>query len=126
MEKDVINLDEEYQDLLKEPWVKYGTKLKLKEIRELLMHLPRSSSVSIISGSVKTCIADHIVYILTDSLLSAISGAFAQGTFHSFGRGKKKYMLLINFHFLPFSLIFMLSFLNPSHIDLGYTYSSRP
>ncbi|KAI9207860.1 protein arg-6, mitochondrial precursor [Polychytrium aggregatum] len=47
---DVINLDEEYEGLLKEPWVKYGTKLKLKEIRELLMHLPRSSSVSIISA----------------------------------------------------------------------------
>ncbi|KAJ3044597.1 hypothetical protein HDV00_001523 [Rhizophlyctis rosea] len=47
---DVINLDEEYEDLLKEPWVKYGTKLKIKEIHDLLMHLPRSSSVSIISA----------------------------------------------------------------------------
>ncbi|VEU20756.1 DEKNAAC101649 [Brettanomyces naardenensis] len=45
----VINLDEEYDDLLKESWVKYGTKLKLKEIRELLMYLPRSSSVAIIN-----------------------------------------------------------------------------
>ncbi|CCG81138.1 Arg11 [Taphrina deformans PYCC 5710] len=45
----VINLDEEYEDLLKEPWVKYGTKLKLKEIKELLDHLPRSSSVAIIA-----------------------------------------------------------------------------
>ncbi|ORY86923.1 putative acetylglutamate kinase [Protomyces lactucae-debilis] len=44
-----INLDEEYDDLLKEPWVKYGTKLKLREIKELLDHLPRSSSVAIIS-----------------------------------------------------------------------------
>lgn len=44
-----INLDEEYEDLLKEPWVKYGTKLKIKEIRDLLMHLPRSSSVAIIN-----------------------------------------------------------------------------
>ncbi|KAH3668040.1 hypothetical protein OGAPHI_001794 [Ogataea philodendri] len=43
-----INLDEEYEDLLKESWVKYGTKLKIKEIRDLLMHLPRSSSVAII------------------------------------------------------------------------------
>ncbi len=50
---DIINLDEEYEDLLKEPWVKYGTKLKIKEIRELLLHLPRSTSVSIIS-------ADHL------------------------------------------------------------------
>lgn len=43
-----INLDEEYDDLLKEPWVKYGTKLKIKEIHDLLQHLPRSSSVAII------------------------------------------------------------------------------
>ncbi|KAI9137090.1 Aspartate/glutamate/uridylate kinase [Paraphysoderma sedebokerense] len=46
---DVINLDEEYDALMKEPWVKYGTKLKIKEIHDLLMHLPRTSSVSIIS-----------------------------------------------------------------------------
>lgn len=44
----MINLDEEYEDLLKEPWVKYGTKLKIKEIHDLLQHLPRSSSVAII------------------------------------------------------------------------------
>lgn len=44
-----INLDEEYDDLMKEPWVKYGTKLKIKEIKELLTYLPRSSSVAIIS-----------------------------------------------------------------------------
>ncbi|ORY51405.1 N-acetyl-gamma-glutamyl-phosphate reductase [Rhizoclosmatium globosum] len=50
---DVINLDEEYEDLMKEPWVKYGTKLKIREIHDLLMRLPRSSSVSIIS-------ADHL------------------------------------------------------------------
>jgi len=50
---DVINLDEEYDDLMKEPWVTKGTKLKIQEIRELLIHLPRSSSVSIIS-------ADHL------------------------------------------------------------------
>jgi acetylglutamate synthase len=39
--------DEEY----KEPWAKYGTKLKLREIKELLdlhTHLPRSSIVTII------------------------------------------------------------------------------
>jgi len=47
---DVINLDEEYEDLLKEPWVKYGTKLKIKECKELLDRLPRSSSVAIISA----------------------------------------------------------------------------
>ncbi|KAK6459178.1 N-acetyl-gamma-glutamyl-phosphate reductase and acetylglutamate kinase [Scheffersomyces xylosifermentans] len=44
----VINLDEEYDDLMKESWVKYGTKLKIKEIHDLLQHLPRSSSVAII------------------------------------------------------------------------------
>lgn len=44
----VINLDEEYEDLMKESWVKYGTKLKIKEINDLLQHLPRSSSVAII------------------------------------------------------------------------------
>lgn len=44
----VINLDEEYDDLMREPWVKYGTKLKIKEIHDLLQHLPRSSSVAII------------------------------------------------------------------------------
>lgn len=47
---DTINLDEEYDDLLKQPWVKYGTKLKIVEIHDLLMNLPRTSSVSIISA----------------------------------------------------------------------------
>lgn len=46
-----INLDEEYDALMKEPWVKYGTKLKLREIKELLDHLPRTSSVAIIEAS---------------------------------------------------------------------------
>ncbi|PWZ00988.1 putative ARG6-n-acetyl-gamma-glutamyl-phosphate reductase [Testicularia cyperi] len=46
---EVINLDEEYDDLMKQEWVKYGTKLKLREMKELLDHLPRSSSVAIIS-----------------------------------------------------------------------------
>ena len=36
---------------MKEPWVKYGTKLKIREIKELLDHLPRSSSVAIISAA---------------------------------------------------------------------------
>lgn len=44
----VINLDEEFEDLMKQSWVKYGTKLKIKEIHDLLQHLPRSSSVAII------------------------------------------------------------------------------
>ncbi|KAK7052496.1 acetylglutamate kinase ARG6 [Favolaschia claudopus] len=47
----VINLDEEYDQLMKEPWVKFGTKLKLREFKELLDHLPRSSSVAVISAS---------------------------------------------------------------------------
>ncbi|AET39386.1 bifunctional acetylglutamate kinase/N-acetyl-gamma-glutamyl-phosphate reductase Ecym_4323 [Eremothecium cymbalariae DBVPG len=45
----VINLDEEFDDLIKQSWVKYGTKLKIKEIKDLLDHLPRSSSVAIIN-----------------------------------------------------------------------------
>ncbi|KAI9016293.1 Aspartate/glutamate/uridylate kinase [Phycomyces nitens] len=47
---ETINLDEEYEDLLKEPWVRYGTKLKIRECKELLDKLPRSSSVAIISA----------------------------------------------------------------------------
>ncbi|CED84752.1 acetylglutamate kinase arg6 [Phaffia rhodozyma] len=46
----VINLDEEYDALMKESWVRYGTKLKLREIKDLLDYLPRSSSVAIISA----------------------------------------------------------------------------
>lgn len=34
---------------MKEPWVKHGTKLKLREFKELLDVLPRSSSVAVIS-----------------------------------------------------------------------------
>ncbi|KAG2224255.1 hypothetical protein INT45_000286 [Circinella minor] len=47
---DTINLDEEYEDLMKESWVRYGTKLKIRECKELLDGLPRSSSVAIISA----------------------------------------------------------------------------
>lgn len=43
-----INLDEEYDDLMSQWWVRHGTRLKIKEIRELLMDLPRTSSVAII------------------------------------------------------------------------------
>ncbi|KAI1787210.1 bifunctional acetylglutamate kinase/N-acetyl-gamma-glutamyl-phosphate reductase [Ganoderma leucocontextum] len=46
---DTVNLDEEYDELMKQSWVKYGTKLKLREFKELLDHLPRSSSVAVIS-----------------------------------------------------------------------------
>ncbi len=48
---DVINLDEEYDTLMKESWVKYGLKLKIREFKELLDHLPRTSSVAVISAS---------------------------------------------------------------------------
>ncbi|KAI3326989.1 hypothetical protein HD806DRAFT_485663 [Xylariaceae sp. AK1471] len=43
-----INLDEEFADLMSQPWCKFGTRLKIKEIKELLDNLPRSSSVAII------------------------------------------------------------------------------
>lgn len=43
-----INLDEEYDDLMKQWWVRHGTRLKIKEMKELLVDLPRSSSVAII------------------------------------------------------------------------------
>jgi len=36
---------------MREPWVKFGTKLKLREFKELLDHLPRSSSVAVISAA---------------------------------------------------------------------------
>lgn len=43
-----INLDEEFDQLMSQPWCRYGTRLKIKEIKELLDTLPRSSSVAII------------------------------------------------------------------------------
>ncbi|KAI9805023.1 MAG: Protein arg-6, mitochondrial [Piccolia ochrophora] len=43
-----INLDEEYEHLMTQWWVRHGTRLKIKEIRELLTDLPRTSSVAII------------------------------------------------------------------------------
>lgn len=53
-----INLDEEY-DLMKQPCVKYGTKLKIKKIHDLLQHLPRSSSVAIIQGCCYAVFVDN-------------------------------------------------------------------
>jgi len=44
----VINLDEEYDHLMTQWWVRHGTRLKIKEMKELLSDLPRSSSVAII------------------------------------------------------------------------------
>lgn len=46
-----INLDAEFQHLMAQPWCRYGTRLKIKEIKELLDTLPRTSSVAIIHPS---------------------------------------------------------------------------
>jgi N-acetyl-gamma-glutamyl-phosphate reductase / acetylglutamate kinase len=46
-----INLDAEFDHLMSQPWCRYGTRLKIKEIKELLDTLPRSSSVAIIHPS---------------------------------------------------------------------------
>ncbi|KAF2017367.1 bifunctional acetylglutamate kinase/N-acetyl-gamma-glutamyl-phosphate reductase [Aaosphaeria arxii CBS 175.79] len=43
-----INLDEEYDTLMQQAWVKYGTKLKIVEVKKLLDDLPKTSSVAII------------------------------------------------------------------------------
>lgn len=43
-----INLDEEFEWYMQQAWCKYGTRLKIKEIKDLLETLPRSSSVAII------------------------------------------------------------------------------
>lgn len=43
-----INLDEEYDHLMSQWWVRHGTRLKIKEMKELLVDLPRTSSVAII------------------------------------------------------------------------------
>src|ERR1700759_1249332 len=43
-----INLDEEYDGLMKESWGRYGTRLKIKEMKQLLDALPKTSSVAII------------------------------------------------------------------------------
>ncbi|KAF2499434.1 bifunctional acetylglutamate kinase/N-acetyl-gamma-glutamyl-phosphate reductase [Lophium mytilinum] len=47
-----INLDEEYEQLMSQSWVKYGTRLKIKEVKELLDALPKASSVAIIHPEV--------------------------------------------------------------------------
>ena len=43
-----INLDEEYDNLMTQWWVRHGTRLKIKEMKELLVDLPKTSSVAII------------------------------------------------------------------------------
>ncbi|KAH7324725.1 Aspartate/glutamate/uridylate kinase [Stachybotrys elegans] len=47
----LINLDQEYDDLMKLPWMKYGKRLKVKQAAEILKSLPRTSSVAIIHPS---------------------------------------------------------------------------
>jgi N-acetyl-gamma-glutamyl-phosphate reductase / acetylglutamate kinase len=44
-----INYPSDYEWLLKQPWLRHGTKLKVKEIGQLLDHLPITSSVSVTS-----------------------------------------------------------------------------
>ncbi|KXL47365.1 hypothetical protein M433DRAFT_131318 [Acidomyces richmondensis BFW] len=45
---EAINLDEEYEEYMKKPWVIHGTRSKIRDIKTLLDDLPRSSSVAII------------------------------------------------------------------------------
>ncbi len=44
---DSINLSTEYDELLAQPWLHSGMRLKIEQIHDLLMQLPMSSSVSI-------------------------------------------------------------------------------
>ena len=44
-----INYPSDYEWLLKQPWLRHGTKLKVREIGGLLDHLPPTSSVSVTS-----------------------------------------------------------------------------
>ncbi|KFG82767.1 arg-6 protein [Metarhizium anisopliae] len=46
-----INLDEELETISRQPFFKFGTRLKILEIHDLLKDLPRSSSVAIIHPS---------------------------------------------------------------------------
>ncbi|GFN20835.1 hypothetical protein AtubIFM55763_002642 [Aspergillus tubingensis] len=43
-----INLSEEFENLMAQEWVKYGTRLKIRAVEELLRGLPGTSSVSIV------------------------------------------------------------------------------
>ena len=67
-----INLDEEYKDLMsgRHWWVRHGTRLKIKEMNDLLADLPRTSSVAIIHvrnpRSILCCLG---LSIESDSLL---------------------------------------------------------
>ena len=60
-----INLDEEYEDLMsgRHWWVRHGTRLKIKEMNDLLADLPRTSSVAIIHVGIpheaSCCVGPH-------------------------------------------------------------------
>ncbi|PWY82005.1 acetylglutamate kinase [Aspergillus heteromorphus CBS 117.55] len=43
-----INLSEEYDHLMSQPWLRHGTRLKVRAAQELLSDLPSTSSVSIV------------------------------------------------------------------------------
>ncbi|MDR1074917.1 MAG: acetylglutamate kinase [Xanthomonadaceae bacterium] len=44
---DSINLSTEYDDLMRQPWINGGMKVKIEQIKDLLERVPMSSSVSI-------------------------------------------------------------------------------
>ena len=44
---DSVNLSTEYEELLAQPWLHSGMRLKIEQIHDLLQHLPPASSVSI-------------------------------------------------------------------------------
>ncbi|KAF2071442.1 hypothetical protein CYY_007234 [Polysphondylium violaceum] len=56
-----IKLDEQYDELMKQPWVKYGTKLKLRVFKSTLDVLPPSTSITLTSPAllVKELFAKH-------------------------------------------------------------------
>lgn len=74
-----INLDEEYEDLMsgRHWWVRHGTRLKIKEMNDLLADLPRTSSVAIIhvrSSREVSCsglhIESHNILLESDTLFT--------------------------------------------------------
>lgn len=87
-----INLDEEYEDLMsgRHWWVRHGTRLKIKEMNDLLADLPRTSSVAIIHvrnsrvischpklhPGLKTPYESSILYLLPNSAF--VPGPFIQ------------------------------------------------
>ncbi|KZF20771.1 bifunctional acetylglutamate kinase/N-acetyl-gamma-glutamyl-phosphate reductase [Xylona heveae TC161] len=109
-----INLDEEYDHLMSLWWVRYGTRLKIKEMKELLTDLPKTSSVAIIHPAdlqkelftdtgagtlirrgnklnVKSAISDfEDVEVLKDVLVRDREGLDAQATVDRYVKGLEK------------------------------------